>query len=341
MVRNTVSDKEPTFGLTTNDLLKMYRLMLFGRRYGENVNRWYKERRIPQLPYLSIGEEAVGVGTCYGLRPDDWVMPSLRTNEAYWTRGVTVLEQFNGMMGNAKSITGGRETSNHAVYPDRGILVGTGLIGSQIPVAVGAALALKKLGKGKKDSVVVCYFGDGGSNRGDFHEALNLASVLKVPIVFVCENNGYAFTAPAEKTVSAKDIADRACGYGMPGVIVDGQDVVAVYGATQEAVKRARRGEGPTLLECKTHRYLPHCPAEEEERPAEVLEKMRQRDPVKILGDRLECDGRLTKTVIKVMEEEIRKELEDSLKKAGLAALPDPKEVFKNLYNESAEVMGL
>jgi len=333
-----MTSKTP-FGLITRDLIKMYRLMLFGRRYGESVIRWYKERRIPQLPYSSMGEEAVGVGTCYGLRADDWVLPSLRTNEAYWTRGVTVREQFNAMLGNVKSKTGGRETSNHAAYPERGILVGTGIIGSQIPVAVGAALALKRANKG--DGVVLCYFGDGGSNRGDFHEALNLASVLKVPVIFVCENNGYAFTAPAAYAVSVRDIAERASGYGMPGKIVDGQDVLAVYGATQEALQRARRGDGPTLLECKTHRYVPHCPAEEEDRPATVLEKMRHRDPITILGDALDRDGRLNKGAIQAMEREIRKELDESLRMAELEALPDPKTVFDHLYNESAQSMGL
>ncbi len=326
-------------GLKASDLLKMYRLMLFGRRYGESVIRWYKERRIPQLPYTSMGEEAVGVGTCYGLRRDDWVMPSLRTNEAYWTRGVTVFEQLNGMLANVRSKTGGRETSNHAAYPERGILVGTGIIGSQIPVAVGAALALKRSGKG--DSVVVCYFGDGGSNRGDFHEALNLASMFKLPVIFVCENNGYAFTAPATYAVSVADIADRARGYGMPGRIVDGQDVLAVYEAAQEALQRARAGYGPMLLECKTHRYVPHCPAEEEDRPSQVLAQMRQRDPVTILGDVLECEGLLTKAAIRSMEREIRKELDDSLRRASRIELPEAKTVFDQLYNESALAMGL
>jgi pyruvate dehydrogenase E1 component alpha subunit len=325
-------------GLTTEDLLKMYRLMLFGRRYAESVNCWWQERRIPQLPYLSMGQEAVGVGTCYGLRPTDWIMPSLRTNEVYWTRGVTVLEQFHGMMGNVKSITGGRETSNHAAYPHKGILVGTGMIGSQIPVAVGAAFALQQQGK---DSVVVCYFGDGGSNRGDFHEALNLAAIFKAPVIFVCENNAYGFTAPAANVVSVKNIADRAAGYTMPSQIVDGQDVLAVYQATQEAVKRARSGGGPTLIECKTHRYLPHCPDVKEERPAEFVEKMRQHDPIQILGEKLEKDGHLNKGAIEAMEKAIRKELDDSLRQAELEPLPDPKEAFKNIYQESAEVMGI
>ncbi|MCC6491753.1 MAG: thiamine pyrophosphate-dependent dehydrogenase E1 component subunit alpha [Pirellulales bacterium] len=326
------------YGLTADDLLKMYRLILFGRRYGESVDRWYKAGRLPQLPYISMGQEAVGVGACYGLRADDWVLPSLRTNEAYWTRGVTVLEQFHGMMGNAHSITGGRETSNHAAYPDRGILVGTGLIASQIPVAVGAAIALKRKGKG---DVIVCFFGDGGSNRGDFHEALNLASMLKAPVVFVCENNGYGFTAPASEVVTAKDVADRAMSYAMPGKTVDGQDVLAVYGAAQEAVKRARQGEGPTLLECKTHRYLPHCPSVEEERPPEVLHKMRQRDPLVILGDRLQREGLLSQATIQSMEQEIRQELEDSLEQAEHGPIPEPAEVFHNLYCEPTTAMGL
>jgi TPP-dependent pyruvate/acetoin dehydrogenase alpha subunit len=246
------------------DLKEMYRLMLLDRRFSEHVLRWYKEGRCPTGLHPNIGQEAIGVGVCYGLRREDWVIPSLRTSCVFWTRGVTPLQQLNAMFGNAASISRGKETAHHATYPQHGILPGTAIVGGSIPVAVGAALALRMQGT---DNVVVDLFGDGASNRGDFHEALNLAAVLKAPVVFVCENNLYAQMVPSQMGMAVSDIADRAIGYGMPGRTVDGQDVLAVYDATQEAVARARRGEGPTLLECKTYRFLPHYPIFAEDRP--------------------------------------------------------------------------
>jgi TPP-dependent pyruvate/acetoin dehydrogenase alpha subunit len=164
--------------LTPQDLVEMYRLMLLGRRFTEHILKWYDEGRLPQGLHPSIGQEAVGVGACYGLRAGDWVLPSLRTSEAFFTRGVTMLQQLNAMLGNAASISRGKETSHHAGYPQNGILAGTGIVGGSIPVAVGAALGLRMRGA---DNVVLCFFGDGAANRGDFHEALNLAAVLKAP----------------------------------------------------------------------------------------------------------------------------------------------------------------
>ncbi len=324
--------------LTTKDLVEMYRLMLQSRCFTEQVLVWYEEGRLPQGLHPSVGQEAVGVGACYGLGPDDWVIPSLRTAEAFWTRGVTMLEQLNAMLGNAASVSRGKETSHHAGYPERGILAGTGIVGGSIPVAVGGALALKMRGS---EGVMVSFFGDGASNRGDFHEALNLAAVLEAPVVFVCENNLYAQTVPAAVGMAIEDIADRAMGYGMPGRVVDGQDVVAVYAATQGAVGRARRGEGPTLLECKTYRFLPHYPIFEEKRPAEEIERWRERDPIEMLGRRLEEEGLLDEQGKLEMEEAIEAELQEAIGEAEGMPMPDPQEVFENVYREPVEAMGL
>jgi TPP-dependent pyruvate/acetoin dehydrogenase alpha subunit len=316
----------------------MYRLMLLDRRFTEHVLRWYKEGRIGQGIHPNVGQEAVGVGACYGLSPKDWVIPSLRTSNAYWVRGVSLLQQINAMFGNADSVSRGKETAHHATYVEHGILPGTGIVGGSIPVAVGAALALRMKGT---DAVLVDFFGDGASNRGDFHEALNMAALYKAPAVFVCENNLYGQTVAARSATAIKDIADRAVGYGMPGQIVDGQDVLAVYEATQAAVARARKGEGPTLLECKTYRFLAHYPIFEEDRAPDEIAEWLERDPLTIHGDRLKEDSLLDDIAIEEMDQAILQELEEAISRAEETPPPDPSGVFQSVYASAAEGRGL
>ncbi len=326
-------DQTPATDMAPADLIEMYRLMLLSRRFTEHVLDWYAQGRVYQGLHPSIGQEAVGVGACYGLREGDWVLPSLRTAEAFWTRGVSISQQLHAMFGTTESISGGKETSHHAGYPENGILAATGIVGGSIPVATGAALALRMKGTA---GVVVCFFGDGAANRGDFHEALNLASVLKVPAVFICENNLYAQTVPASAAMAITDICDRAAGYGMPGHIVDGQDVVAVHQATQAAVTRARR-DGPTLLECKTYRFKPHYPIFQEDRPADQIDQWLARDPIDILRSRLEADGQLDVTTVADMDRAITEELDSAIRAAESAPMPDPHEVFTQILAENME----
>jgi TPP-dependent pyruvate/acetoin dehydrogenase alpha subunit len=321
-----------------NDLIQMHRLMLLSRRFTESVLSWYKEGRIHQGLHPSIGQEAVGVGACYGLLPGDWVLPSLRTTEAFWARGVTVLQQLNTMLGNSGSSSSGKESSHHAGYPERGILAGTGIVGSAIPVAAGAALALQMQGS---EGVMLCFFGDGAANRGDFHEGLNLAAVLKVPAVFICENNGYVQTVSLSSTTLVTDIANRAASYGIPGQIVDGQDVLAVHEATKVAISRARKGQGPTLLECKTYRFKPHYPIFNEDRPRDEIDRWLKRDPLTISADRLKTLGYADDRALESMDREILEELEASIRQAESTSQPDPQEVFDHIYSEPTEEMGL
>jgi TPP-dependent pyruvate/acetoin dehydrogenase alpha subunit len=320
--------------LTGHNLVEMYQLMLLGRRFTEQALSWYAEGRVPQGLHPSAGQEAVGVGVCYGLQAGDWALPSLRTSEAFWTRGVKIRQQLHAMCGTVRSISGGKETSHHSGYPDLGILAGTGVVCGSIPVATGVAMGLAMQGT---DHVVVCFFGDGAANRGDFHEALNLAAVINAPAIFVCENNLYAQTVPASAAMAIHDIADRAAAYGMPGQIVDGQDVEAVYHATQTAISRARRGEGPTLLECKTYRFLPHYPVFDENRPKEERDHWLERDPIRILGDRLSQSGLLNDAAIDQMEQTIRQELDSAIAEVETAAMPDPGQVFTNIYADGAD----
>ena len=325
--------------LTAEDLRGMYRLMLMGRRFTERVLELIDEGRIPTGLHPSAGQEAVGVGACYGLRPTDWVLPALRTTEAFWTRGVTMLQNLNAMMGNSGSISKGKESFHHCGYPELGILAGSALVGAQIPVAVGAAVALRMQ---KAGDVMVCFFGDGAAARGDFHEGLNLAALLKAPVVFVCENNLYFQTVPGSVGMAIQDIAGRAAGYGMPGRIVDGQDVLAVYDATQEAIERARTGGGPTLLECKTYRFLAHYPTVlKEDRDPDEIARWVKRDPITILGDRLKEMEYIDGDVIAGMERATKEELEQSILEAEATPPPDPAEAMTHVYAEPVERMGL
>ncbi len=325
--------------LTNDDLREMFRLMLMGRRFTERAVELALADEIPTGLHPSAGQEAVGVGACYGLRPDDWVIPSLRTTEAFWTRGVTLLQMMNAMMANAGSISKGKESFHHSGYPDHGIVAGSAIVAAHIPVAVGAAMGLRWRGS---DAVVVCFFGDGASARGDFHEGFNMAAVLKAPVVFVCENNLYFQTAAAAAGTPIEDIADRAPGYGIPGVIVDGQDVLAVHEATAEAVARARHGEGPSMVECKTYRFMGHYPTVlREERPPEEIEEWKSRDPVSILGERLKADGVLDEGAVAELERQIGGDLQEAIEQAKATPQPTREDAYSNVYKGAIEEMGL
>ena len=194
----------------------------------------------------------------------------------------------------------------------------------------------------KTDDVMVCFFGDGAAARGDFHEGLNLAAVLKAPVVFVCENNLYFQTVPASVGMAIENIADRAAGYGMPGCIVDGQDVLAVHEATQEAVERARTGGGPTLLECKTYRFMGHYPTVlRETRPPDEIARWKRRDPITILVDRLKAEGYIDDAVMEDVVLAVNRELEESIAKAEATAPPGPEKALTDVYGEPLETMGL
>ena len=328
----------PRDSLTVEDLLEMYRIMLLGRRFTERALELAWEKRLPVGLHPSAGQEAVGVGACYGLGPSDWVLPSLRTTEAFWTRGVTVLQMFNAIMGNSGSINSGKESFHHSGYPELGILAGTAMVGAQIPESVGVAWAMKMK---KTDDVMVCFFGDGAAARGDFHEGLNLAALLKVPVVFVCENNLYFQTVPGTVGQPIDDIASRAAAYSMPGEVVDGQDVLAVYDVTQKAVDRARAGEGPTLLECKTYRFLSHYPLMlEDSRPPDEVAHWKSRDPITILGRRLEEMDYQDAATAKAVEDSILEEIESSFEKCVATPFADSKTAFANVYAEPMEAMG-
>jgi TPP-dependent pyruvate/acetoin dehydrogenase alpha subunit len=251
--------------------------------------------------HLAIGQEGAEVGVCAALRPGDFVASTHRGHGHAIARGAELGPMMAELMGKATGYSGGCGGSMHIFSRELGLLGGNGIIGAQIPIATGAAFASRYRGERR---VAVAFFSDGASNQGTFHEALNMASLWKLPALYVCENNLYAATTPVGIALSIPNVADRAGAYGMPGRIVDGQDVLAVYEAASEAVERAREGGGPTLIECKTYRFVGHAGGGKSphNNPAE-LETWKPRDPIALLEKRLLETGQADPSAV----EEIRR----------------------------------
>ena len=316
--------------LTDKDLLQMYRWMVLDRVFEEKTVALLKLGKLVGFHHPNIGQEAVDVGTCYGLRKDDTIMPTHRGKGKYLMKGVDIKIMMAGMFGRKNGCGKGRGPASHSGDNSIGLLAGTGLIGSGIPISTGAALAMKLQ---KKDSVAIHFFGDGASNRGDFHESLNIAGAMKLPVVYVCDNNCYAMSVPATCSMAIEDIAIRAAGYGFPGVVVDGNDLLAVYQATQQAINRARKGDGPTLIECKTYRWLGHNFNDPElYRKAEEKEVWKQKCPVKRFEESLKGRGLLDEAKVKDVYRGVNDEIEEAVRFAEASPLPSPEDTLLDVY---------
>ena len=316
--------------LEDKDLLQMYRWMVLDRVFEEKTVALLKLGKLVGFHHPNIGQEAIDVGTCYGLRKDDTIMPTHRGKGKYLMKGVDIKIMMAGMFGRKNGCGKGRGPASHSGDNAIGLLAGTGLIGSGIPISTGAALAMKLQ---KKDSVAIHFFGDGASNRGDFHESLNIAGVMKLPIVYVCDNNCYAMSVPTTCSLAIEDIAIRAAGYGFPGVVVDGNDLLAVHEATQKAIDRARKGDGPTLIECKTYRWLGHNFNDPElYRKAEEKEAWKQKCPVKRFEEYLRGRGLLDNAQVKGIYQSVNEEIEEAVRFAEASPLPSPEDTLLDVY---------
>jgi TPP-dependent pyruvate/acetoin dehydrogenase alpha subunit len=325
--------------LTEKDLIQMYRWMLLTRVFEDRICGMWGKGGVVELPHGCQGQEAIAVGACYGLRQQDQVMPSLRTRGAFLVKGIPARVQMAGVYAKVTGPARGKATAHHMGDTERGVLLGSGIVGASITVAVGAALAFTLQ---RKDNVVVDFFGDGAAQRGDFHEGLNFAAVFKLPIIFVLENNGYSEYTPLSKHFAGSDFACRAQGYGFPGLRLDGNDIFAVYEAVQTAAARARAGEGPTLLECVTYRYRNHCevqPPEAFRDPAEI-EQWRAKDPIARMRTQLMQRGILTDAIERKVAAEVEAEIDDAIKYAEESPFPAPEELYKDVYApESPELV--
>lgn len=335
--RTTVARKgqrHQKLGLAAVDLLTMYRQMVLTRAVS---TRMWQLNRMGKAYFVvaSDGHEAAQVGSAYALRPGrDFVLPYYRDIGVVLTVGMTAEELLLAALARAADpSSGGRQMSAHYGKASSRIVSASAPVATQIPHAVGIALASKLRGE---DDVTIVYFGDGATSKGDFHEGLNFAAVFRLPVVFFCENNQYAISVPLHKQMGIENVSQRAAAYGFPGVTVDGNDILAVYEATREAVARARRGEGPTLVEAKTYRYLPHSSDDDDRRyrPREEVEAWRQRDPILRLRAYLLEAGLLTEEADQGLNAQVAAEVDRATEAAEASPYPRPEEALGLVYYE-------
>ena len=320
----------PDSAIVPQEAAELYERMLLIRRFEERISDLYMQGRITGPLHVSIGQEAVAVGVCSNLRDADYVTSTHRGHGHCIAKGADPKKMMAELLGRATGYCKGKGGSLHLADLTIGLLGTSGIVGGGIPIAVGAALTASLHGR---QEVAVAFFGDGGAQEGIFHEALNLAAVWRLPIVFVCENNLYAVTVPLSRQSSVEDIAVRAAGYNMPGVTVDGMDVLAVREAATEAIGHARRGEGPALLECKTYRFAGHSrgdPGVGVYRSEQEVAEWRKRDPL----DVLQRNAALGVTVIGELEARVERQIEEAQSFAVSSPLPDIEEAFIDVFGD-------
>jgi pyruvate dehydrogenase E1 component alpha subunit len=316
--------------LDNGKLLDMYRQMLTIRFFEEKVFELYGQNLVPGTIHLYAGEEAVAVGVCANLRRDDYITSTHRGHGHCIAKGARLDKTMAEILGRKTGYCKGKGGSMHIADFSVGMLGATAVVGAGIPIATGAGLSIKLRGT---DQVAACFFGDGASNQGTFHEGINLAAVWHLPVVFVCENNLYAMGTRQTRVMLIDNIADRAASYGIPGVVVDGNDVLAVFEATREAVERARRGEGPTLLECKTYRLKGHSrfdPAAY--RPKDEVNEWLKKDAIARFQARLLEMGITTESEIQRIIDKARNDVEEATKFALESPFPQPAEALDDVY---------
>jgi 2-oxoisovalerate dehydrogenase E1 component alpha subunit len=330
----SVSESPSELGLTKEQLQRMLYTMMLSRAVGE---RQRLLQRMGKGPFAVTGEghEAAQVGTAFPLRPGvDWAFPYYRDMAVAVALGQTARDLMLEFMSRAEAVSsGGRNMPSHFSVPKLRIVSGSAVVATQVPHAVGTAFAAKLRGL---DEVAMTWFGDGGSSKGDCHEAMNFAGIHKLPVVFVCENNEYAISVPVAKQVAGGSVAARAQGYGFPGVTVDGNDVLAVYAVAKEALARARAGEGPTLIEAKTYRLVPHTSDDDDRRyrSRQEVEAWNARDPIPRFQRYLEERGLLEAKEKDALAKTAAEEVDAATEYAEAAAAPEPESAMRHVWAE-------
>jgi acetoin:2,6-dichlorophenolindophenol oxidoreductase subunit alpha len=316
--------------MTAEKRVRWYEQMLEIRLFEEKVQELFMDGLIEGTTHLCQGQEAVPVGAVSALRDDDYMTITYRGHGHALARGISIEACFAELMGRATGCCKGVGGSMHFTDVSKGLLGAFAIVGAGLPVAVGAAHSARLQGR---DSVALTFFGDGAANIGTFHEALNLASAWKAPTIFIIENNLYGEYTPMRETTPVDDLADRAKGYAIPGIIVDGQDIDAVHSATSEAIARARSGEGPSLLEMKTYRYRGHSRTDPARyRPDGELEAWKSRDPLAILGARLADEGLLSEADQETLRETVQQMIDETAVRAQAAPFPTLEETRNYVY---------
>ncbi|MGQ9726490.1 MAG: pyruvate dehydrogenase (acetyl-transferring) E1 component subunit alpha [Candidatus Bathycorpusculaceae bacterium] len=316
--------------LSRDKLIEMFRKMVEIRFFEEKVFDLYAQNLVPGTIHLYAGEEAVAVGVCTALTKDDYVTSTHRGHGHCIAKGADLKRTMAEIFGKKTGYCKGKGGSMHIADFSIGMLGATAVVGAGIPIAVGAGLSIKIR---KTSHVVACFFGEGASNQGTFHEGINMASVWRLPVIFICENNLYAMGTRQSRVMNIENVADRAVAYGIPGVVVDGNDVLAVYEATRKAVERARKGEGPTLIECKTYRHKGHSRVDPAKyRPKEEVEEWLAKDPIKRFKERLLQTKTLKEAEIQQIEREVSAEIEEAVRFAMESPYPASEEALEDVY---------
>jgi len=322
--------KRTKFKLTNEQLLEILYWLKLIRAFDERLSVLVRQGKVRSGVYTGIGQEAIVVGTCYALRREDYICPLHRDLGTFLMKGVEPKVMMSQMFAKATGLSKGRDSALHSGDTELGIFGNTSMLGANLPVAAGIGLTYKME---QSDNVVIAYFGEGASNTGDFHEGLNFAGVNKLPVIFVCENNLYAYSVPFEKSMAIEDVAVRADSYGFPGVSINGNDVLAVYQATQGAMRRAREGEGPTLIECKTYRWHGHSEHDKAfYRTEEELAMWKSRDPIPTFTAYLQHMKVLEPRHLEDVESRIKSTIDEAVRFAEDAPDPAPEEAITDLY---------
>ena len=329
LARETVERRIPP----AETQLKILYYMKLTRELEYRIERkLYRQGKIVGGVYVGRGQEAIAVGSCIDLGPADVVCPSHRDMGAYLIRGMslrTILAQY---MGRKTGATKGKDANLHMGSLEHNLIAFVSMLGDNVPVAAGIGLSFKMRGE---DRVALCLFGDGATSRGDWHEGVNMAAVFKCPVVYICNNNQYAYSTPLERQMAVENVADRAEAYGVPGEIVDGNDVFAVWNAAQRAVERARNGDGPTLIECKTFRMTGHSAHDDAGYvPHELFEYWEERDPVRRLERDLIKHDAITASGIDEMQSRINAEIDEAIQIAEKDPYPAPEDCLRDVYFE-------
>jgi len=318
-------------------LFDLHRRMVRIRLLEEAAGQLASEARIPGFIHLYVGEEAVAAGGCVALKDEDQISSTHRGHGHLVAKGGEFKPMMAEFMGKATGYCKGKGGSMHISDLDLGMLGANGIVGAGVPIAVGAAFANKYKNNGL---ITMAFFGDGSTNIGAFHEAANMACALHLPIVFMCENNEYAEYTARERVMAITDVADRAAAYGMPGVIVDGMDVVAVYEAARVAVARARNGEGPSMIECKTYRFYDHAGVSglgRTYRSDEEVQEWMDRDPIKLFEAQLAKAKVMSEEEAKEIHAGIQAEIDEAIEFAENSPLPDPEaDMLTDVYTEAS-----
>lgn len=312
-------------------LLDFYERMMRCMLWEQKLLRFIDEGKISGFYHAGRGQEGTQVGAVAALRPDDYMMYAHRGCGYMVARGMPMSKLFGDFLANTEGSTRGLGAGIvHIAWPELGILGQSGTLGGCFPIAAGAGLSAKYRGT---DQVCLCFFGDGTANRGTFHEAANAASLWKLPVIWLCENNQWAVSVSVKEATATERIADRAVAYNMPGETVDGQDVVAVYEAVSRAVERARRGEGPSLIEAMTYRFRGHYEGDPDTyRDRKEVERWkRERDPILLLAERLKSDGLASDQDLEQIRAKVQSEVDSAAEEALKAPMPERERIFESV----------